>query len=45
MNALLTVTLIALMTVSWGASYKVGCIKHGVDLGRSTEEVVALCKP
>lgn len=45
MKALLTVTLVTLMTVSWGASYKVGCIKHGVDLGRSAEEIATICKP
>ena len=45
MKFALATILLMLTAVSWGASYKVGCIAHGVELQRSTEEIEQLCKP
>lgn len=45
MKLILVAMFFMLTAVSWGASYKIGCISHGVELNRSAEEIESLCKP
>lgn len=45
MKTTLATLLLTLTVVSWGLSYKVGCVYHGVESNQSAEEINRLCTP